>query len=372
MSKGFLARRRVALPLALAFVMAGLGATASGAMAHRTAGAVYTLTNSPAGNAVKVFRTANDGSLSADDEFPTGGTGTGTSLGSQGALTLDDHRLFAVNPGSDSVSSFRVTRDGLQLVDTEPSGGVRPISVTVSGRVLYVLNDGGAGNITGFTVSRSGQLTPLAGSTRPLSTGGAGPAEVSFDYDGDRLVVTEKNTNLIDSYKIDRNGIAGDLVTAPSSGMTPFGFAFASRDRLIVTEAFGGAVDQSALSSYRFEDGLLSPVTKSLGTTETAACWVVVTGDGRYAYATNTGSASISGYRIGRRGELTLLDADGKTGNTGATPIDIARSSNSQFIYELSSGSDTISGFRVEGDGSLTPTGAPAATPDGAVGLAAQ
>ena len=79
-------RRRVALPLALAFAMAGLGATASGAMAHRSAGAVYTLTNSPAGNAVKVFRTANDGSLSAAGEFPTGGTGTGTGLGSQGAL----------------------------------------------------------------------------------------------------------------------------------------------------------------------------------------------------------------------------------------------------------------------------------------------
>ena len=78
---------------------------------------------------------------------------------------------------------------------------------------------------------------------------------------------------------------------------------------------------------------------------------MVVTGDSRYAYATNTGSASISGYRIGRRGELTLLDPDGKTGNTGATPIDIARSSNSRFIYEVSAGSDTISGFRVAGDG---------------------
>jgi 6-phosphogluconolactonase len=221
-------------------------------------------------------------------------------------------------------------------------------------------------------LAHRGRLDPLPGSTRPLSGSGVGPAEVSFDYDGDRLVVTEKNTNLIDSYKVGRHGVAQQLVTAPSSGATPFGFAFGKRDRLFVSEAFGGAVDQSALSSYRFDDGLLTPVTRSLGTTETAACWVVVTDDSRYTYATNTGSASVTGYRIGRGGDLTLLNPDGKTANTGATPIDVALSSHSRFLYELSSGSDTISGFRVEKDGSLTPAGAPTGTPDGAVGLAAE
>jgi 6-phosphogluconolactonase (cycloisomerase 2 family) len=35
----------------------------------------------------------------------------------------------------------------------------------------------------------------------------------------------------------------------------------------------------------------------------------VVTPNGRYAYTTNTGSGSISGYRIDRDGALSLLDA---------------------------------------------------------------
>jgi 6-phosphogluconolactonase (cycloisomerase 2 family) len=36
--------------------------------------------------------------------------------------------LFAVNAGSNSVSSFRIRESGLELVDTAPSGGSMPTS----------------------------------------------------------------------------------------------------------------------------------------------------------------------------------------------------------------------------------------------------
>lgn len=369
MSRSLRSRKLAALSFVLALGVLGL--TASVASAHGGSGSVYTLTNDPAGNAVKVFDRAGDGSLTPDGQFATGGAGTGGGLGNQGALVLDGKRLFAVNPGSNSVSSLKVARDGLELIDTEPSGGAQPISVTVDGDLVYVLNGGGAGSISGFTVSRKGDLTPLPGSTRPLSGSGVGPAEVSFDSDGDRLVVTEKATNLIDTYAVGEDGLASGPVTTPSSGATPFGFAFGKHDLLIVSEAFGGAAGQSALSSYRLEDGIPEPITKSLGTTETAACWVVVTKNGRFTYTTNTGSASVTGYRIGHDGELSLLDADGKTGVTGAGPIDMALSRDSRLLYSLNSGSDTITAFRVGGDGSLSPVGAPAAAPHGATGLAA-
>src|SRR5947208_17165467 len=99
--------RRAALTGALRLALAALGAGASSALAH-SAGAAYTLTNDPGGNAVKVFERAGDGSLSPGGEFATGGTGTGTGLGNQGGLVRDGRRLFAVNPGSDSISSFRI------------------------------------------------------------------------------------------------------------------------------------------------------------------------------------------------------------------------------------------------------------------------
>jgi 6-phosphogluconolactonase len=371
MSRTARLRRRAVFGGTLAGAFALLAIAAGNATAHGS-GAVYTLTNDTAENAVKVFERGKDGALNPVQEVGTGGTGTGAGLGNQGALALDHRRLFAVNPGSNTITSLRVAHDGLQVVDAVGSGGTLPISLTVHGRILYVLNAGGVENITGFHVSRKGFLSPIAGSTRPLSGAGVGPAQVSFDHDGDRLVVTEKETNLIDTYTVGGDGRAFGPQTSPSSGATPFGFAFASRDRLIVSEAFGGAVDQSALSSYRFEHGALTPVTESLGTTETAACWVAVTGDSRYAYTTNTGSASVSGYRVGRNGELTLLDADGKTGDTDAGPIDVVVTGESRYLYVLNTGSDTITGFHIDRDGSLERLPSTVGSPHGATGLAGE
>jgi 6-phosphogluconolactonase len=365
-------RMRAALPIALALVLAALGIAATGAMANSPR-AVYTLTNDPAGNAVKVFDRSGDGSLSPGGEFATGGTGTGAGLGNQSALVLDGRRLFAVNAGSDSISSFRVSSHGLELIDTDPSGGDQPISLTVHDGLLYVLNAGGAGDITGHRISSHGALSPLVGSTRPLSGAGTGPAQVSFDPNGETLVVTEKNTNLIDTYEVDRHtGLASGPNLQASAGATPFGFAFDRRGHLIVSEAFGGAPDQSAVSSYAVEDGMIDAISPSVATTETAACWIVVTENGRFAYTSNTGSGSISGYRLRHDGRLTLLDADGETGLTGPGPIDMALTGNSRFLYSLNSGDGTISGFRVKADGGLAPIGGASGLPTVATGLAAR
>jgi 6-phosphogluconolactonase len=364
--------KRLAFPAAIGLVFAALGVGASGALANSPS-AVYTLTNDPAGNAVQVFQRSGDGALSPGGAFATGGTGTGTGLGNQGALVLDGKFLFAVNPGSDSISSFRVRGSGLDLLDTDASGGDQPISLSVDGGLLYVLNEGGVGNISGHTISRHGTLSPLAGSTRPLSGTGVDPAQVSFDPSGSTLVVTEKNTNLIDTYEVDPNtGLASGPNPQASAGETPFGFAFDPRGHLIVSEAFGGAPDASAVSSYGVEDGIIDPISPSVGTTENAACWIVVTKNGRFAYTTNTGSASISGYRVGLDGALALLDADGVTGSTGPGPIDMALTGSSQLLYSLNSGDGTISGFRVGADGSLTPIGGASGLPTVATGLAAR
>src|SRR5881409_1809742 len=123
--------------------------------------AVYTLTNQVAGNSVAVFARAADGTLSAAGSVATGGTGTGAGLGSQGALALsDDGRwLFAVNAGSNDVSILRVTPAGLVLTSRVPSGGTLPISLTVHGNLLYVLNGGGSGNIAGFALDNGGGAT---------------------------------------------------------------------------------------------------------------------------------------------------------------------------------------------------------------------
>jgi 6-phosphogluconolactonase (cycloisomerase 2 family) len=338
-------------------------------------GAVYALTNAASGNAVAVFDRRADGSISYTASVPTGGLGTGSGLGSQGAVALseDGRWLFAVNAGSNDISSFAVTSKGLALRDRASSGGAFPISLTSHNGLLYVLNAGGVNNITGFTVRTDGRLWPIANSTRSLSGSSVGPAQVSFSPNGDLLVVTEKATNRIDTFVVGSDGLTTGPTVFDSSGMTPFGFGFGLHDTLIVSEAFGGTATASAVSSYHFGvDGGLSAVTPSAATHQTAACWIAITNNGKYAYTTNAGSATVSGYAIGQAGDLSLLDASGVTDTTGAGPADIAFSGNSRYLYVRNGGAATISAYRVEADGSLTSLGWAGGLPAGSAGLAAR
>ena len=337
-------------------------------------GFVYTLSNEAAGNSIIRYARSRDGSLTPAGNFPTGGTGSGAGLGNQGGLILENHLLYAVNAGSDEISVMREDGNQLTVVSKISSGGSMPISVAVHRNLLYVLNAGGSGNIMGFRGARSGILTPLPGSTRPLSSNAAGPAQVGFSPDGRILVVTEKATNQIDTYTVGRDGIASGPNVQSSTGETPFGFAFTRRGQLVVSDAFGGAAGLSALSSYRVNHhGLISLITGPVNNGQAAACWVAITKNGKFAYTTNTATANISGYGIDHRGRLSLLDPDGITASSDAGPIDMALSRNSQFLYTLNAGGQSITIYRVNnGRGNLKPLGSITGLPASANGLAAE
>jgi len=357
--------------LLVTFVSGGVAAAAPSA--HDVAGAVYALTNAPAGNGVVVWNRGADGSLTLAGSYATGGQGAGAGLGSQGALILSQNNrwLFAVNAGSNDISVFRVGDAGLTLVDRAPSGGTLPTSLTVHGDLLYVLNAGSSGHITGFTIGERGQLAPIVGSTRPLSGSATAPAQVQFSPDGGLLVVTEKATNLIDTYVVGQDGRASGPVSYASSGATPFGFAFGKRGELVVSEA-NGVPGASAASSYDVSaDGKLQVVSGSVSTHQGAACWVVITGNGHYAYTGNA-SGSISGFRVERDGSLTALTADGRTGVVSGNPTDLALSHNSQFLYVRIGRTGSIGAFAVQPDGSLQPLPGADGLPANSAGLAAR
>ena len=142
---------------------------------------------------------------------------------------------------------------------------------------------------------------------------------------------------------------------------------------MIVSDAFGGAAGQSALTSYSLNNnGNLNLITGPVATTQTAACWVVVTNDNRFCYTTNTASGNISGYKIMHNGGLSLLDANGITGVTGAGPIDMSLSKNSKYLYTLNGAAHTISMFKVNNNGGLTSIGDITGLLMGSVGMAAE
>lgn len=360
----------------IAAVLALGAGTASATQDRRIVGAVYTMSNAASGNQILVFNRHADGTLSPAGAVATGGSGSGGGLGNQGGVVLSDDGewLLAVNAGSNDVSVFAVGEHGLRLTDRRSSGGLQPVSIATRHRLVYVLN-AGSDTIVGFVLGRAGRLHVIPDSTRTLSATHAGPAQAAFSPGGRLLVVTEKNTNTIDLFDVEAGGTLGPALPQPSHGTTPFGFAFGKRHQLLVSEAFGGAPNASAVSSYDARrGGTLSLLDGSVGTNQTAACWVLATDDGRFAYVTNTGSGSISGYAIDHDGRLTLLDADGRTADTGAGsgPIDLASSRRDRFLYSLQSGTHTILAFRIEHDGQLRPLSGIAGLPASTNGLAAR
>ena len=163
--------------------------------------------------------------------------------------------------------------------------------------------------------------------------------------------MTEKGTNSIDTYVVDDDGLAGPGNVFTSAGTTPFGFSFSKRNRLYVSEA-----GTNSASSYQvYPNGNLEVISAAVPTSQTGVCWLVATKNGRYAYTTNAGTGTISGFNIDRDGTISLLNADGVTAEATGGVVDEAFSNNSRYLYALSSGAGTIFGFQVGSDGQLTP-----------------
>ncbi len=338
-------------------------------------GNVYTLSNQADGNKVLVYDRAANGELTFNAAYSTGGNGTGGGLGNQGAVILadDDEIVLAVNAGSNSISSLKVTGNGLNLKSTVSSGGTRPVSIAIHDDLVYVLNAGGNGSISGFRLGNNDKLQAIPNSTRPLSVAATtAPAQISFVLGGRVLVITEKATNTITTYTINQSGVPEAMHTMTSASPTPFGFANGRFGVVFVSEAVGGAPGASVLSSYRIHfNGEISLIDGSVGAGQSAACWVVITENGNYAYTTNTASDNLSTFNVNVfSGSINVLDAISAT--TPAGPIDAALSNNSEFLYVLNAGGNSISAFAVAGNSSLTHIQNVSGLPQGATGLAAK
>lgn len=112
-------------------------------------------------------------------------------------------------------------------------------------------------------------------------------------------------------------------------------------------------------------------LTGSVGANQSAACWVVITNNGKYAYTTNTASNNLSSFDINKStGNISVNTAIAST--TGMGPIDAALSNNSKYLYVLNSGSHSIGVYKVDNNGSLSSLQTVAGLPGGANSLAAK
>jgi 6-phosphogluconolactonase len=373
--------------------------------------AVYTEDNSPGTNHVLVFARGSSGAIpkTPSQVVASGGGGLAAQppfafpmVDSQGALDLtqDGGVLFAVNAGSNSISSFKVTSSGPHLVDTISSGGTEPISLTHHGHLLYVLNEA-SGNISGFWFDDDGDLWAIPHSSQSLATPGPGgvSAQIGFSPDGRVLTVTERcfqgcslaPFGLTDTFRMGWDGRPGPVQPHASDAPIPFGFAYQNSRNLIVTyvgyvstpsgtqpsppdpEEFNGFVGSDIVNQWA---GLSPNGTIPAGGRGT--CWIAITGDGKYAFITNslsgydipndiaTGIAGISRLALSSSGKISLLGTTNLTPNSaGPTfPTDLGLSADSKFLYvavpTLQFGLDTshVDAYAVGSGGSLTSLGA--------------
>jgi 6-phosphogluconolactonase len=368
----------VAVATAALVVAAGASAKPS---SSDVVGQVYLNDNTTGANTVAGFDRQADGALKpiAGSPFAVGGAGTGRGLASQGSLQLsaDGRYLLAVDAGSDEISVLRIKPNGnLQIADVEPSNGANPVSIAVSGNLVYVANaSASAPNYTGFKLNAGGHLSAIAGSTVTLPDQSQ-PGDVLFSSDGTKLVGTRVNTSLIDSFTVGADGL---LTAAPGSpfpaqGVGPFGSEFRPTDptQLFVSNAHDGPGNASVSGFADAADGTLSSIGASpFRNGQTASCWVEISHDGQYLFAVNTAVSTISRYSIATDGSLTLL---GSTAMNGAVhgAEDARLSPDGTTLWVVDAGSDAVSAFAVSG-GTLTelgssPTpGPPGATPSGIV-----
>lgn len=382
-----------------------------GAPGNLRDGAVFLQSNDATANEVVAFSRKPDGTLNEVGRYPTGGAGSGSFEDAAQGLVLgsangeaspiqnvdEAQLLFAVNAGSGTISVFRVNQDGLDLVSQVPSGGKRPVSVTVNNGVVYVLNSGETDrrlvlgpndllnncssgdrpSVTGFRVTPDGALTQIDGSTRQLAGRGlSGCSQVSFTPDGKKLVVTERTAStpgqskpkkgVIDLFDVRFDGQLGAMRALDPSGAGPFGFNFLKNGTMIVSEQNGAMANPGGggAVSYRInQDDTLQPVNGTVNNGQTDTCWITVTRDQKLAFATSAfGGGAITSYRVRDDGGLEMLNPvasapDGKDVNNDVVKdglSDEALSRNTDFLYQLNSVEGSLWVFKVNPDGKLT------------------
>ena len=315
---------------------------------------VFTQTNKT-NNEIIHYRQNPDGTLMMMEKVSTGGKGTDgfkvvtneksapDPLLSAGSVTLsgDNKYLYVANGGDNSVSVLRMESDGkLKLVDntsTGESGTTNSVAVNMDGSKAYALHSFGPNHIKELTMM-NGKLT-VADRSSTVNTATAKdriPTQAILTPDGRHLLVDvifnarpkpgEDGPMLTPANKMTKDGIVmfdimpgGQLGPAKimDSGVpTPFSLQFLKNGTNDFVNTFA-AGNGAALS--KIENGAIKtyPVTKvdlsaaPDGPAET--CWVSISEDGQYAYASNFGLGTVTGFRVTDSGLTIVKDKQAKT-----------------------------------------------------------
>ncbi|HET6871341.1 MAG TPA: beta-propeller fold lactonase family protein [Solirubrobacteraceae bacterium] len=388
------------------------------------AGWVVTATNNPSGNKLWVYKRAANGKLTQSGSVSTGGKGIASQppfgfpiVDSSGSIntTPDGKLIFVVNAGSNSVTSFRVTSSGVHRVSVASTHGKLPISVASSGNLLYVVNEISK-NIYGWTFTPSGVLHPIAGSNQKLTAvtpkgkkdkvGVA--AAINFTSNGKVVAVTQRGLprtyGEINTFVIRPGGAAGPAQAFATKGVAnPFGFSATGKYLLVsnagLVKTPSGAMPNPAdftqftgtVATYKVSSSGKVSFVSNASSGGRAACWLIITKDGKTAVTTNTlssgtpptggptsGAGAVATLSVSPNGHLHVL----KQANTSpGFPGDEAFSHDDKYLYVIDPsiivpGGSHIEVYKLGKGGSLTriqtlPSTSPSTYPPNLSGVGA-
>lgn len=300
---------------------------------------VYVSTNPNGPNTVEAFkRNAKTGILTSVGSFDTGGYGLTAINGAQShAVVCTQTHVFVTNAGSNEISVFRIRNDsGLELATTIPSLGVRPVSLAINGKTLYVLNQGQPGvapaRCVGFSIDTADDPVELDVSAVEFEATDV-PTDVFFTQNGVRLVVLQNGANAIDTFTV---GADGGLTAQRrlTNVNAPFGGAKHPRQPFVAFAALADDAAPGVISIRATGTAIPAIVTKITAPAAVDPCWAATTPNGKKLWTSNFEPASLSLYSVKSNGRLAAVSTYTPTSDSPGA-LDIAVDPRGKFLYQL-------------------------------------
>jgi 6-phosphogluconolactonase (cycloisomerase 2 family) len=300
---------------------------------------VYVSTNPNGPNTVEGFkRNAKTGVLTSVGSFDTGGYGLTAINGAQShAVACTQTHVFVTNAGSNDFSVFRIMNNsGLELATTVPSLGVRPVSLAINGKTLYVLNQGQPGvapaRCVGFSIDTEEDPVELDVSAVEFEATDV-PTDIFFTQNGVRLVVLQNGANAIDTFTVGADGglIAQRRLTNVNA---PFGGAKHPRQPFVAFAALADDASPGVISIRATGTAIPAIVTKITALADVDPCWAATTPNGKKLWTSNFQPASLSLYSVKSNGRLAAVSTYTPTSDSPGA-LDIAVDPRGKFLYQL-------------------------------------
>ena len=396
-------------------------------------------------NAVVHYRWSASGTLTEVERVPTGGAGSGTfkpisgqesapnAFEGAGSVILSPDRryLFTTNGGDNSVSSFSLDKDGrLKALDVKPtgnpvegkSGTAKSLAYSPSKGMLYVLHSFGPDHLRLMSVDGAGKLAArperhtvntkdktdrvptmavlspdtkflIVGTTfdRPIAHTGLYPDGSPILWvqqpDGTFRVIASNapDPDGIAVFPVQGNGALGQPMFQDGKAGSPFYIAFLNGrpDTFVIGYAVGDGCAVATLDGKgKITVGPLVKIDTSAGL-PSELCWLAVSPDDRFVFATNFGYSYLSSYRIEGAGLTIAKDpacpkvpGDGTARGLNSTvtsgPADNWLTPDGAYLYQIYGNAAKLVGYAVQPDGSLkaiTSAEIPYNSPQGLAGF---